>query len=185
MKVLTILATTGLAAAIGGPDTHIASRTVKLTNPVMMMESVQSEQTTLPARVIRLEKTALASTARLLGLSVIEQNRIREAIRGQIRAIAVRDAKGAFAYLAPVTKDYFSEGTAFLRILIDQVRPLVDASSYSFSDVGREATDAIQDVVLTDHTGRKWLARYTLERQPDGNWGIRSCKVEPVIGRSI
>ena len=92
---------------------------------------------------------------------------------------------GAFAYLAPVTKDYFSEGAAFLRKLMVQIRPLVDASGYSFADVGREATDAIQNVVLTDNEGREWLARFTLERQPDGSWGIKSCEVKPNIGSSI
>ena len=185
MKVLTVLSTMGLATVIGGQVTHTAVRTARLTNPAMITEPVLSKRTPVHARVGRLEKTTPPSMVRLLGLSDIEQHRIRVAIRGQIRALAARDAERAFAYLAPVTKDYFSEGTAFLRELMVQIRPLVDASSYSFSDVGRIATDAIQDVVLTDNEGREWLARFTLERQPDGSWGIKSCEVKPNIGSSI
>ena len=185
MKVLTVLSTMGLATVIGGQVTHTAVRTAGLTNPAMITEPVLSKRTLVPARVGWLEKTAPPSLARSLGLSDIEQHRIREAIRGQIRALAARDAERAFAYLAPVTKDYFSEGTAFLRKLMVQIRPLVDASGYTFTDVGREATDAIQNVVLTDNEGREWLALFTLERQPDGSWGIKSCEVKPNIGSSI
>jgi hypothetical protein len=185
MKVLTVLSTMGLATVIGGQVTHTAVRTARLTNPAMITEPVLSKWTPVPDRVGWLEKTAPPSLARSLGLSDIEQYRIREAIRGQIRALAARDAERAFAYLAPVTKDYFSEGTAFLRKLMVQIRPLVDASGYSFTDVGRVATDAIQNVFLTDNEGREWLARFTLERQPDGSWGIKSCEVKPNIGSSI
>lgn len=182
MNVLTAFVALGLAVAIGASDVHAADRTARLTDPATTGPG-QSERA-IP-REGRLEKAALAATARPLGLSEIEQLGIRTAIRGQIKALAARDAKGAFSYLAPATKDYFSEPSAFLGTLMAQIRPLANVSDFAFSDIEREATDAIQNVVVADAQGRQWLARFTLERQSDGRWGIKMCKVEPLTGNRI
>lgn len=182
MKVLTAFVALGLAVALGASDVHAADRTARLTDPATTGPG-QSERA-IP-REGRLEKAAVPLPARPLGLSEIEQLGIRTAIRGQIRALAARDAKLAFSYLSPSAQDYFVEPGTFLGTLMTQIRPLANVSDFIFSDTDREATDAIQNVVVADAQGRQWLARYTLERQSDGRWGIKTCKVEPLTGNQI
>lgn len=184
MKGLTALVTAlGLAAIIGANDAGAADRTARLNDPATTGPTETIER--IAPREGRLEKTAVPLPARPLGLSDIEQNGIREAIRGQIRALAARDAKGAFAYLAPSTKSYFADAGTFLGTLMTQIQPLANASKYTFAHIDRLATDAVQDVVVAGPKGGEWLARFTLERQPDGSWGIKSCKVEPLVGKPI
>lgn len=182
MNVLTVLVTLGLVVAIGTSDAGAADRTARLTDPATTGPG-HSERV-IP-REGRGDNAALPLPARPLGLSEIEQLGIRDAIRGQIKALAARDAKRAFSYLAPTTQDYFADAGAFLGTLIAQIKPLTDVSDFSFSEIEREATDAIQNVVMADPQGREWLARFTLERLPSGQWGIKACNVEPLTGNPI
>jgi hypothetical protein len=183
MKVLAALAVAGLMVVTGAVDAGAADQTARLDDPATTgaIPGVPSDGVPREGRL----DAAVPAPARPLGLSEIEITGIRDAIRGQIMALAERDAQRAWSYLAPSTKDYFDQPAIFLRILTAQMKPLAGTSQYAFSAMDREATDAIQDVVLTDPQGREWLARFTLERQPDGSWGIKTCKVEPIVGSRI
>lgn len=183
MKVLAALAFIGLAVSIGATDANADEKTARLTDPATTGATPQAHTLWVPQEG-RIEQTA-DTPARPNGLSDVEVHGIRDAIRGQILALAARDADRAYSFLAPSTKDYFADAAAFLRTLTRQMEPLAATRTYAFSEIGREATDAIQDVVLGDPKGQEWLARFTLERQPDGSWGIKSCKVEPVVGSRI
>jgi hypothetical protein len=184
MKVLAVLAVAGLMVVTGATDAGAADQTARLDDPATT-GAIPGTPSDRAPREGRLEETAVPSPARPLGLSEIEITGIRDAIRGQIMALAAQDAQRAWSYLAPSTKDYFDEPATFLRTLTTQMEPLAGTHKFAFSDMDREATDAIQDVVLLDLEGREWLARFTLERQPDGSWGIKTCKVEPISGSRI
>lgn len=182
MKVLAALTGIGLILAIGATDASAQDRTARLDNPAT---TGPGEQRIVIPREGRLETALKPGAARPLGLSDVEVSGIRDAIRGQILALAERDADKAWSYLTPGTKDYFTDPATFLRTLTLHMKPLSAPDSFAFSDMDREATDAIQDVVLADLEGREWLARFTMERQPDGSWGVKTCKVEPVTGSRI
>lgn len=182
MKVLAALTGTVLLLAAGATDAAAQDRTARLDNPATTGPG--DERIVIP-REGRIETARDTAPARPLGLSDVEITGIREAIRGQLLALAARDAERAWSYLAPATKDYFADPAGFLRALTANMQPLAAPDRFAFSDMDREATDAIQDVVLADLQGREWLARFTLERQPDGSWGIKTCKVEPVSGDRI
>jgi len=182
MKVLAALTGIGLILAIGATDANAQDRTARLDDPATTGPG--QERTVIP-REGRIETARKSGPARPLGLSDVEINGIREAIRGQLLALGQRDADRAWSYLAPSTKDYFTDPATFMRALSLHMQPLAAPDRYAFSDMDREATDAIQDVVLADLQGREWLARFTMERQPDGSWGIKTCKVEPVSGNRI
>lgn len=184
MKALAVLATLGLAVAISASDAHAGDKTARLDDPATT-GAVQADLGHRTPKEIRPEKTAITGTQRDNGLSGVEMDGIRAAIRGQLLALSERDATRAFSFLAPATQEFFTDAPAFLRSLMQQLQPLASVTGYAFSDTEREATDAIQSVLLADHRGAEWLARFTMERQPDGSWGIKSCKVEPVQGDRI
>lgn len=184
MKALAVLATLGLAIAMSTPDAHAGDKTARLNDPATT-GSVQADFGHRTPKEIRPEKTAITGTQRDNGLSGIEMDGIRAAIRGQLLALSERDATRAYSFLTPATKDFFTNAPAFLRTLLAQMQPLASVKGYAFSDTEREATDAIQSVLFADRRGTEWSARFTMERQPDGSWGIKSCKVEPVQGDRI
>ncbi len=184
MKVLAVLAMIGLAVAISASDAHADEKTARLTDPATS-GTVPADLGLRTPKEVRLGETTLSGAPLGNGLSGIEMNGIRAAIRGQILALSKRDATRAFSYLAPVTQGYFADPAAFLRTLMAQLQPLASVAGFAFSDTEREATDAIQHVLFADQKGLEWLARFTMERQPDGSWGIKSCKVEPVQGNRI
>ena len=183
MKVLAVLSMIGLAAIMGATDAAASDRTARLTDPASPDPSLH-DVTRVP-REMRLDGAVDGGLSAQIGLSEIERNGIRDAIRGQILALAARDADKAFSFLAPAAQSYYAEPSAFLSTLTTQLKPLAGTTGYAFSGLEREATDAIQHVVLADAQGLEWHAKFTLERQPDGHWGIKHCLVEPAVGDRI
>lgn len=183
MKALAALATLGLAVAICASDADAEDKTARLTDPAT--PGALTREARLPPVERRLDADPSRTIPSTIGLSDVELNGIRAAIRGQLVALAARDADKAFSYLAPGIQDFFAKPAAFLRKLTADLKPLANATGYAFADIEREATDAIQSVVLADGSGQEWLARFTMERQPDGRWGIKRCIVEPSTGNRI
>lgn len=110
--------------------------------------------------------------------SALELDHIRAAVRGHVLALAAGNANGAFASLAPSTKDFYGSPEVFMAALSAAVGPLATAGAFALAETGRDSIDAIQSVVITGRDGARWLARFTVERQPDGGWGIKRCSVE-------
>jgi len=171
MKVRAALATMAIVTAIGTTQPQADEKLAKLTDPAMTGPMVAA-----PLDV--LEKASLPAAVARTGLSDVEMKRIRSSIRGHIQALTSRDASGAYDSLTPAIQKYYSNSNAFLTYLTKQVEPLVNVKSFAFTSIEREATDAIQNVILTGAKGREWIARFHLERQPDGRWAIMGCQVE-------
>ncbi len=183
MKVIAALSMIGLLVALGATDAAATDRTARLTDPATPGPS--SNDVIRVPREMRLDGAVDIGASREIGLSEIEQNGIRAAIRGQILALAARHATRAFSFLAPAAQSYYTKPSDFLSTLTTRLKPLAGATGYAFSGIEREATDAVQHVLLADAQGLEWHATFTLERQPDGRWSIKNCLVEPAVGDRI
>lgn len=175
MKVRAAIATMAIVTAIGTTQPQAGEKIAKLTDPA-------TTGPTVTAPLGALEKASLPPAVARTGLSAVELNRIRTSIRGHIQALSQRDAAGAYDSLTPAIQEYYSNSNAFLTYLQKQLKPLVNVKSFAFTSIEREATDAIQQVVLTGAEGREWIARFHLERQSDGRWAIMGCMVEAAAG---
>lgn len=175
MKALAALATMALTVAIGTADAQATDKTAKLSDPAT---SGQAPAAPLGA----LEKASLPATVGRTGLSHTELDRIRTSIREHIHAVTARKAGVAYETLTPAIKDYYSDSKTFLNILTTQLQPIANAKSFAFTNIEREATDAIQSVLVTDPQGGEWIARFRLQRQGDGRWAIMGCQVEAAEG---
>jgi len=182
MKALAALATITIAAAIGFAPATAAERTARLSDPAI---SGSSKNVTVVLRQVRKPDIAPVRQGDSLGLSRVERDDIRATVRGQIQALASRDAQEAFAYLAPVTKDFFADSNNFLQVLNRQMVPMMHAKRFLMAELEREATDAVQTVVLTGPRNHEWLAKFKVERQPDGSWRVKGCQMELVRGQRI
>jgi hypothetical protein len=112
-----------------------------------------------------------------------ERRKIEAAVRAQIRAYAAGNAEQAFATLAPSAQRFFGKPDHFLRWIVQDVPAVLDTKHFAFLGVERSGDRAVQQVLITDGSGREWLAEFQLERQRTGEWRIRSCVVEPTPGQ--
>lgn len=177
MKTLAALATLGLVLAVGPSGTEAQDKVAVLAKPV------------LPEAIIELHDTTAfggdrTESLRKLGLSEVERTSIETAVRGQIRALATRNADEAFSFLTPVIQDYFADADSFVATLKRQLPPVMQARGFALAGLERSALDAVQHVTFTDRKGGEWLAQFTVERQSDGSWLIKSCQVERAEGQS-
>jgi hypothetical protein len=54
-------------------------------------------------------------------------------------------------------------------------------ANVEFLEVLALGADAVQQVRITDRSGRAWVAYYAVQRQPDGSWRTNGCRmVQPV-----
>lgn len=175
MKAQAALAMMAIVTAIGATQPQAGERIAKLTDPAITGSTALAP---LDAR----GKASLPPAVARTGLSGLEQQRIRSSIRGHMQALSQRDAAGVYDSLTPAIKDYYKNSKAFLAYLTTQLKPLANAKNFAFTSIEREATDAIQEVVLTGAKGREWIARFKLQRQPDGRWAIMQCLIEAAPG---
>ncbi len=177
MKALAALATLGFVWVIGTSTSDAQEKHARLTSPTATPSIVEMRDTS------KLGGDRAASLIKL-GLSEVERSGIEAAVRGQIRALASRNADEAFNYLTPVIQDFFSGPDAFVATLTRQVPPVMHARGFALAGLEREALDAVQHVLFTGPKGTEWLAQFTVERQSDGSWRIKGCKVDRVQGQS-
>ena len=108
---------------------------------------------------------------------------IERAVRTQIRAYAARDADQAFAQLAPSTQRFFGQPDQFLRALAQEVPAMLDTRRFAFLGVEGAPNRIVQQVLLTDSTGREWLAEFQLEQLTGGDWRIKGCIAQSTPGQ--
>jgi hypothetical protein len=109
--------------------------------------------------------------------SGVEASRIRDSVRGQIEALTEGDATRAFALLAPSAQSYYGTPQGFIIALVQNLAPVLTARGFALGEIERDSADAVQLVQFTGADGALWLARFTVERQPDGLWAIKRCLV--------
>jgi len=117
------------------------------------------------------------------GLSEAERRGIEDAVRNQLTAIAARDAKRAFAKLAPSTQHYFAQPDQYLEAIASDLPPILATRHFAFLGAGRDKTGANQLVLITDGDGRDWLPTFQVERQSAGDWRVKDCAVQAAVGQ--
>jgi hypothetical protein len=116
-------------------------------------------------------------------LTSTDRRGIEEAVRVQIRALAVQDAEQAFANLAPSTQSFFGKPDRFLESIAEQAPPILLTRSFSLLGAERSGSRISQQVLLTDRSGQGWLAEFQVEREKTGDWRVKGCIVEAAPGQ--
>ncbi len=178
MKILAAIAIMAIAWASAAPAIEAADKTAKLSDPATT-GSIELGAT------VREDRTRQTGVPRLPrhGFSSLEVKHIESAVRGQIQALAARDAGRAFDHPTPALQGYFADPRTFLQTLAQQVQPMVQAERFAFAGIDRDAVGAVQKVLLTGREGHQWLAEFKVQRQPDGSWRINGCQVEAARGQ--
>ncbi len=135
------------------------------------------------ARRALLVGTVLAGMLALAGaaepVADADARAIRRLVEAQLHAMATGDARLAFSYASPDIHRQFGTAENFMA-MVRQGYPMVVApasTSFYLPEPDDQPAMVLQMVQLTDRTGRRWLASYQLQRQPDGGWRINGCAV--------
>ena len=113
-----------------------------------------------------------------------DRDSIRSVIESQLDAFQRDDADGAFSFAAPTIREKFGDAVTFIEMVRSGYRPVYRPSEVVFRDIDATGTLPIQEVLVVDRQGRSFIARYPMQRQPDGDWLIAGCFLSPFEGES-
>lgn len=124
------------------------------------------------------------SKAETYPISARERQNIQNTVRVQLDALITGNAQRAFANLAPSAQKRFERPGNFFNVVMEKTPPLMKTRDYSFIDgLHRTRNQATQEVLLTDRDGHNWIAKFTVQQQPTGQWRVSSCVVENMVGQ--
>ena len=100
---------------------------------------------------------------------------IRAMISGQIDAFRRDDALAAYSFAAPGIRGMFPSVGQFMAMVRNNYRPVYRPRAVTFGELFSSPDGVVQKVYVTGPEGKNWLALYSLEQQPDGDWKISGC----------
>lgn len=106
------------------------------------------------------------------GVTEADPSAFRSVIASQIETFRRDDAAAAFGFAAPSIRSIFRAPDAFIRMVRRGYMPVYRPRSYSFGSVTGETGGPTQRVVIIGPDGTPWLALYSMQRQPGGDWKI-------------
>ena len=111
------------------------------------------------------------------GVTADDLAEIRAVINRQIDAFKRDDARGAFALVSPDVQEAFGTPERFLDAVRVSYRAVYRPAQVAFLGLTLIGAEAVQQVQLTDRSGRVWHAYYAMQRQKDGSWRTNGCRL--------
>jgi hypothetical protein len=108
-----------------------------------------------------------------------EWQKIRAVVTAQREALVAGDGERAFAFATPALRRQYGNAKAFMRMVDDGYRPLVEARYVELLEGAVIEGSTIQPLRLVMPDGAVWVALYELERQEDGSWRFAGCVIAP------
>jgi hypothetical protein len=102
---------------------------------------------------------------------------IRNVIARQVEAFRADDGEAAFAFASPGIRRQFGNATTFMDMVRGGYAPVYRPRSLAFGSIERFEDVFVQRVRVIGSDGRRVLALYAMERQPDGSWRIAGCQL--------
>jgi len=113
-----------------------------------------------------------------------EWAKIRGVVTAQREALIAGDGERAFGYATPQLRQRYGSAEAFMRMVGDGYRPLVDARYAELLDGAIIEGSTIQPLRLVMPDGSVLVALYEMQKQADGGWRIAGCVIAPSTVRS-
>ena len=123
------------------------------------------------------------SVAAEADVSAADAKSVRAVIQAQFDALAVDDAKAAFALAAPNLREMFGSPDDFIDMVRTSYPVVYRPVSVACLRPEQVAENLFQGVHLTDGDGNLWLAMYRMVRQRDKSWRIAGCHVVHATGQ--
>ena len=108
-------------------------------------------------------------------VSSADQAAIRQVIQSQLDAFQHDDAGAAWSYASPSIQSMFTTPEIFMQMVKTGYQPVYRPREVEFRQLGDVGGSLVQDVFVVGPDGRPVIARYSMEKQPDGSWRINGC----------
>jgi hypothetical protein len=102
---------------------------------------------------------------------------VKTVIAGQIEAFKHDDAAAAYGFASPHIQSLFGSPDTFIGMVRRAYKPVYRPQSIEFGALAWEDGKLVQTVNVIGPDGRSAVARYTMEREPDGTWRIDACEL--------
>ena len=116
------------------------------------------------------------------GVPTADAEAVRAVIEAQLDAFRHDDAARAFTLATPGIRETFGSAENFLAMVRDSYAVIYRPKSVIFEPPHLIDGRLFQPVRLTDAEGRAWIAIYSMQRQPDGNWRTNGCQLARLAG---
>ena len=116
-----------------------------------------------------------APPAAAQAVSPAEEQAIREVIQSQLDAFQRDDAATAYSYAAPSIQQMFTTPDIFMEMVKLGYQPVYRPREVEFRELGDVNGTLVQDVFVVGPDGKPVIARYSMQKQPDGSWRINGC----------
>ncbi len=109
---------------------------------------------------------------------------IREVIQSQLDAFQQDDDAAAYAFAAPSVKQRFPTVEAFSKMVRDRYTPIYNPRELKFLTPSIVQGRIMQGVQFLSDENQVFLAVFTVEKQEDKSWKIKSCELMPVESKT-
>lgn len=110
---------------------------------------------------------------------------LHDTVRALIHALNANRADEAFAVAAPSVRASFRDPRLFLAVIARFQTPLYKARKFQFDGIDRAGDRPVVRAYLDAGRNRRWLARFTMEPQADGNWRVLDVSLKRAPGHVI
>ncbi|HEY7687223.1 MAG TPA: DUF4864 domain-containing protein [Dongiaceae bacterium] len=129
------------------------------------------------SRLLLLILPLLALPAAAQDVPPADAQAIHDVIQSQLDAFQRDDAATAYSYAAPSIKQMFTTPEIFMEMVKTGYQPVYRPREVEFRDLGDVNGALVQDVFLVGPDGQPVIARYSMQKQPDGSWRINGCSL--------
>lgn len=138
-------------------------------------------------RMLVLAVTLAMQPAIAMAQSVSDSDRaaIRSVIESQLDAFQRDNSAEAFSYASPEIQSLFGTAETFMNMVRDAYPPVYRPNSFEFRTLDTGRANPVQDVFLIGPDGTPVIARYLMEKQPDGRWRIDGCILTEPQGLAV
>ncbi|MBL8670396.1 MAG: DUF4864 domain-containing protein [Alphaproteobacteria bacterium] len=109
--------------------------------------------------------------------SAADQAAIQRLITSQIEAFRRDDGPEAFSYASPGIRRMFGSAETFMEMVRSGYQPVYRPRGFEFREIVETQGRTLQKVLVVGPDGKRVMALYTLEQQPDGSWRIAGCQL--------
>lgn len=107
---------------------------------------------------------------------------VRDVIQAQLNAFQRDAAAGAFAHATPGIRATFGSAENFMDMVKKGYAVVYRPKSVAFEAPILVDGKLLQPVRMTDAEGRNWVALYPMQKQPDGQWRTKGCRLFRLAG---
>lgn len=114
-----------------------------------------------------------------------DQVAIIAVIEDQMQAFQADDGIRAFSHASPSIQAMFGRPDVFMEMVRRGYQQVYRPQTVEFRDLVAEQDSLVQRVFVVGPNGKAAVARYYMQRQPDGSWKINGVVMEQVAEQSV